>query len=94
MMFGRDYSVHGDQRIEGTPRGIDRVVSVLCGMISLCDKIGRLHVPDRIAIHPLSNNMTCQRVQRACTDHTSRPCASWPFEAASSVEVVRLEQQS
>jgi len=67
MMFGRDYPVHGDQRIEETPRGIDRMISVLCGMISVCDMIGRLHVPDRTAIHPLTDYMTCQRVQRACT---------------------------
>jgi len=46
--------MHGNQRIEETPRGIDRLISVSCGMISVCDMIGRLHVPDRIAIHPLT----------------------------------------
>jgi hypothetical protein len=43
--------VHGDQRIEETPRGIDGMICVLYGKDQrLCEMIVRLHVPDRIAV--------------------------------------------
>jgi hypothetical protein len=51
--------VHGDQRIEETPRGIDGMICIVYGKDQrLCEMIGRLHVPDRIAVHPLTNDIT------------------------------------
>jgi len=59
MMFGRDRPVHGDQRIEETPRGIDKMICIVYGKDQRpCAMIGRLQAPDRIAIHPLTNEMT------------------------------------
>jgi hypothetical protein len=85
--------VYGDQRMEETPRGIDGMICIVYGNDQrLCEMIVRLQVPDRIAVHPLTNGMT--KSTTCCTDHLIRPCASWPFGAASFVEVVQLVQQS
>lgn len=49
--------MHGYQRIEETPRGIDGMICIVYGNDQrLCEMIVRLHVPDRIAVHPLTND--------------------------------------
>lgn len=90
--------MHGYQRIEETPRGIDRMINVCMGKIIV--PLSAMIRPG-LTKHPLSHDIALQCMSEQykqynmhTTGYFSRPYASWPFVAASCVEVARLVQQS